>query len=402
MVELHLLKSHPCVWRQARRPTSDFGNTLISEWARDRDLQIEPSKSSVTLFTPNTHEHNVHPQVKIPEPADLGGVFGTVLVDRVVPLEQQPRILGVKFDTHYTFAPHAREVAKSCTQRVKVMKSLAGTTWGQDKETLSITYKSLIRSKIDFAAPVWAPNVKKTPVKRLQAIQNAGLRLVSGCVKLTAEEHLHTEAKMLSVSDHLQLLSAQYLTSALRPTHPLHDLVTSPAGPRDMKNTLHSAFIDDVQAYLVDNVVPPHHYNDIKNRVHANYVTRAINDRQHPNILNNATPPVHISDQDLPRAYRSALAQLRSGHCAALNSYLSRVGRADSPTCPECGVGAHTPAHLFNCASHPTNLEEVDLWLKPRRVAAFISSLPSFSHLPPLPPPPLARGRQRPPPEPPP
>ena len=124
------------------------------------------------------------------------------MVDRVIPLEHQQRILGVKFDTHFTFAPHAREVAKSCTQRLKVMKALAGTTWGQDKETLLITYKSLIRSKIDFAAPVWVPNVKKTPIKRLQAIQNAGLRLVSGCVKMTAEEHLHTEAKLLPVSEH--------------------------------------------------------------------------------------------------------------------------------------------------------------------------------------------------------
>ena len=362
--------------------------SLISEWARDHDLQIAPSKSSVTLFTPNTHEHNVHPQVKIEEPADLGGVFGTVWVDRVVPLEQQPRILGVKFDTHFTFAPHAREVAKNCTQRLKVLKALAGTSWGQDKETLSITYKSLIRSKIDFAAPVWTPNVKKTSVRRLQSIQNAGLRIVSGCVKMTAEEHLHTEAKMLSVSDHLQLLSAQYLASALRSSHPLHNLVTSPAGPRDMKGTLHSAFINDVQTYLANNTVPPQNYNDVKNRIHANYVTRAINNRQNPNVLNNATPPVHVSDQDLPRAYRSALAQLRSGHCAALNSYLSRVGRSDSPTCPECGVDAQTPSHLFNCASHPTNLVPLDLWLYPRRVATFLETLPSFSHLPPLPPPP--------------
>ena len=223
---------------------------LISDWAADLDLQIAPSKSTVTLLTPNTHEHNVHPQVRIEEPLELGGVFGTVLVNRVILLEQQPRILGVKFDTHFTFAPHAREVAKSCTQRVKVMKALAGTTWGQDKETLLITYKSLIRSKIDFAAPVWVPNVKKTPIKRLQAIQNAGLRLVSCCVKMTAEEHLHTEAKILSVADHLQLLSSQ---CAMHPSHPLYELVNSPPGPRDMKNTLKSAFIDDVETYLVNN-----------------------------------------------------------------------------------------------------------------------------------------------------
>ena len=220
---------------------------------------------------------------------------------------------------------------------------------------------------------------------------------------MSAEEHLHTEAKMLSVSQHLQLLTGQYLVSALRPDHPAHSVVTSPAGPRDMKQTLQSAFIDDVQPYLENGVIPPPNYNDVKNRLHASYVTKAINDRQNPNTLRAATPPVHVSDQQLPRAHRSALAQLRSGHCSALNSYLVRVGRSDTSTCPECGVDDHTPAHLFGCPSHPTNLRPIDLWLRPRRCATFLTSLPSFSHLPQLAPPPhLAPGRPRPPPEPPP
>ena len=376
--------------------------SLISEWARDLDLKIAPSKSSVTLFTPNTHEHNFHPQVRIEEPVDLGGVFGTILLGEVLPLAPQPKILSVTLDTHFTFSPHAREVAKSCTQRLKVLKALAGTNWGQDKETLLITYKALVRSKIDYAAPVWVPNVKKSPIKRLQAIQNAGLRIVSGCVKMSAEEHLHTEAKMLSVSDHLQLLAAQFLASTLRPTHPLHSIITSPAGPRDMKGTLLSVFRDDVSPYLTNGVIPTPNYNDVKNRLHANYVRRAIDSRLNRNILSRATPPVNSSDRRLPRAHRSALAQLRSGHCSALNAYLARVGRADSPACPQCGADEHSPLHLFSCPSHPTDLRPIDLWLRPSRVATFISSLPPFSHLPPPAPPPLAPEPPRPPPEPPP
>ena len=373
--------------------------SLISEWARDLDLKIAPSKSSVTLFTPNTHEHNFHPQVRIEEPVDLGGVFGTILLGEVLPLAPQPKILGVTLNTHFTFSPHAREIAKSCTQRLKVLKALAGTNWGQDKETLLITYKALVRSKIDYAAPVWVPNVKKSPIKRLQAIQNAGLRIVSGCVKMSAEEHLHTEAKMLSVSDHLQLLAAQFLASTLRPTHPLHSIITSPAGPRDMKGTLLSVFRDDVSPYLTNGVIPTPNYNDVKNRLHANYVRRAIDSRLNRNILSRATPPVNSSDRRLPRAHRSALAQLRSGHCSALNAYLARVGRADSPACPQCGADEHSPLHLFSCPSHPTDLRPIDLWLRPSRVATFISSLPPFSHLPPPAPPPLAPEPPRPPPE---
>ena len=169
---------------------------------------------------------------------------------------------------------------------------------------------------------------------------------------------------MLTVSQHFQLLAAQYLASAMRPDHPAHLVVTSPAGPRDMKQTLQSAFNDDVQPYLVDDVLPPPNYNDVKNRLHASYVQDAIRNQQNPNLLRNQTPPVHISDNDLPRAHCLALAQLCSGHCSALNSYLVRVGRSDTSTCPECGVDDHSAAHLFSRPTYPTNLRPIDLWLR--------------------------------------
>ena len=89
------------------------------------------------------------------------------------------------------------------------MKALAGTSWGQDSKTLLITYKALIRSKMDYAAPVWVPNVKPTPLARLQSIQNAGLRIATGALKMTPPDHLHSEAKMLKVDEHLKLLAAQ-------------------------------------------------------------------------------------------------------------------------------------------------------------------------------------------------
>ena len=50
-----------------------------------------------------------------------------------------------------------------------------------------------------------------------------------------------------------------------------------------------------------------------------------------------------------------------------------------------CGVAPHDVAHLFDCAAAPTDLAIVDLWTKPMDVVVFLSSLPSFSSLPPSP-----------------
>ena len=51
----------------------------ISSWLNSIDLKLSPSKSSVTLFSPSTHEFKYHPQVI---------VDGTL-----IPLDKNPRAL---------------------------------------------------------------------------------------------------------------------------------------------------------------------------------------------------------------------------------------------------------------------------------------------------------------------
>ena len=97
---------------------------------------------------------------------------------------------------------------------------------------------------------MWAPNVKPTPLRRLQLIQNAGLRLATGTLKMSSSDYLHSEAQMLKVDEHIQLLAAQYLASALPESHPAFDTVTRPSGPRNLRETLYSAFYNNVAPYF--------------------------------------------------------------------------------------------------------------------------------------------------------
>ena len=39
---------------------------LVLAYLTERELEVSPSKSSVTLFTPDTKEALIHPQVKRP------------------------------------------------------------------------------------------------------------------------------------------------------------------------------------------------------------------------------------------------------------------------------------------------------------------------------------------------
>ena len=48
----------------------------------------------------------------------------------------------------------------------------------------------------------------------------------------------------------------------------------------------------------------------------------------------------------LPRRHASVLCQLRTGH-VPLNHHLARIGKVDSPACPNCGANAETARHLI-------------------------------------------------------
>ena len=90
----------------------------------------------------------------------------------------------------------------------------AGTSWGQQKETLLMTYKAVRRSIINYDAPIWSPNQTR---HQQQKTQNEALRIATGCHKMSSINHLHTEAEMLKVREYSELLSAQYLARCLEP-----------------------------------------------------------------------------------------------------------------------------------------------------------------------------------------
>ena len=64
---------------------------------------------------------------------------------------------------------------------MNILKAQAGTSWGQDRETITITYKSVVRSTLEYAAPTWAPIISATSWEDLQVVQNQALRVATGC-----------------------------------------------------------------------------------------------------------------------------------------------------------------------------------------------------------------------------
>ena len=175
----------------------------VLNYLKKKNLTVSTAKSTVALFTPDTHEHHLLPQVKS--------------ADQVPPLEMKPKMLGVTLDTHLTFTQHSNNIAVKVQQRNNVLKALVGSTWGCDKETLLTTYLAIGRSILIYCCPVRAPSLVDTNRGRLQWAQNTALRIATGCLEMANVAELHQETRVLPVRQHNVLISQQFAIACLLP-----------------------------------------------------------------------------------------------------------------------------------------------------------------------------------------
>jgi hypothetical protein len=68
---------------------------------------------------------------------------------------KQIKFLGVIFDSKLNFVLHITMLKEKCLKALDVIKVVANTKWGADKNTLLYLYRSLIRSKLDYGCIVF-------------------------------------------------------------------------------------------------------------------------------------------------------------------------------------------------------------------------------------------------------
>ena len=105
----------------------------ISTFLKDNSLLISALKSTATLFTPNPFQFRIHPKITI--------------VATILPLERIPKVLGVHLEISFAYHHHCENVVKRVSKRNNILKALTRTSWGQQKETLLMTYKAVRRSQ---------------------------------------------------------------------------------------------------------------------------------------------------------------------------------------------------------------------------------------------------------------
>ena len=187
----------------------------FSTWCKNLKLIINIQKTKCMCFTTKKDENfdPITPQLKL-DGVDIESV-------------STYKYLGVILDAPYlTWKPHINMLKTDCMKRLNILRALAGTKWGADRENLLKINEALCRSKIAYGCQALL-TASNSNLNTLQVIQNAALRTALGAWRSTNISALHAEANVVPLNLYIQQqgIKLYYKLKAQGPEHVVHNLI---------------------------------------------------------------------------------------------------------------------------------------------------------------------------------
>ena len=161
-------------------------------WTKQNNLTLNPEKTLVT-----------------PDPVEYKSSLDLKINNNSLSMATHPKVLGLTLDPKLTYSTHTHSththsISVQIHKPLQMIKALTATGWGKQKETLMATYKAIMRSALEYASSIWSHLASSTSINKLQVMQNAALRTVTGCTQNTNIQHLHDQTLILIVCKIIQ------------------------------------------------------------------------------------------------------------------------------------------------------------------------------------------------------
>ena len=159
----------------------------LERWSEYWCLPLNPSKCEASFFSVDPHQANL------------------LLLGSRLRFNPTPTFLGVTFDRTLSFSKHVSSLKAKFFPRLKALRCISASSWGPSKESLSVLYKSFLRSLLTYASPGWFSFLSATNITKLERLHRAASRAITGCLSSSPIPLLLTEASLppLRVTDSL-------------------------------------------------------------------------------------------------------------------------------------------------------------------------------------------------------
>ena len=191
----------------------------LERWSEYWCLPLNPSKCEA-FFSVDPHQANLQPNLH--------------LLNSRLRFNPTPTFFGVTFDRTLSFSKHVSWLKAKYFPRLKALGCISASSWGPSKESLSLLYKSFLRSLLTYVLPGWFPFLSVTNTTKLERLHRAASRAITGCLSSSPIPLLLFEAYLppLRVTlTHITLLSHER-TLRLSTSFPISDLARLGVKPR--------------------------------------------------------------------------------------------------------------------------------------------------------------------------
>ena len=129
--------------REDAEATAQAVVSSVVTWSQEWRLNLNAEKSEVCPFSTWSNDSSWNPTIFI--------------ANQKVCVNTTSRLLGVILDRSLTFNAHLKKLTISLASSIRIIRATAHTSWGWRCSTLKIAFHSLVRSKLDYAPPIWQP-----------------------------------------------------------------------------------------------------------------------------------------------------------------------------------------------------------------------------------------------------
>ena len=139
----------------------------LERWSEYWCLPLNSSKCEAS-FSVDPHQANLQHNLLL-----LGSCFCFI---------PTPTFLGVTFNCTLSFIKHVSSLKANFSPLLKALRCISACSWGPSKESLSVLYKSFLRSLFTYASPGWFPFLSTTNITKLERLHQAASCTITDCL----------------------------------------------------------------------------------------------------------------------------------------------------------------------------------------------------------------------------
>ena len=159
----------------------------IHSWALRWKVAFNPKKSKDIIFSRKSLNNS--PPI----------ILNNTNIERV----NTHKHLGLFLTSSLDWNVQINEVCLKANRKLSVLRSVKLLS----RQTLDVLYKTVVRSVIDYALPVYYKTLRQNELQRLENVQYRAAKIVSGALHLTSREKLNKELGWESILERGDFLS---------------------------------------------------------------------------------------------------------------------------------------------------------------------------------------------------